>query len=65
MHKKIVKILFISFYAGRMDEKEFLQWIARIQTLKHDSNTPSTSKTIPSQKDIDDDIAQDLIAAFR
>lgn len=48
-----------------MDEKEFLQWVARIQALKDDSSTPSTSKTTPTQEDVDDDIAQDLIAAFR
>lgn len=43
-----------------MDEKEFRQWIQRIQSLQEDSNTPSTS-----QSETDDDVTQDLIAAFR
>lgn len=45
---------------GLMDEKEFRQWIQRIQTLQEDSVSPSTSQT-----DTEDDITQDLIAAFR
>lgn len=45
---------------GLMDEKEFRQWIQRIQSLQEDSGTPSTSQT-----DTDDDVTQDLIAAFR
>lgn len=43
-----------------MDEKEFRQWIQRIQSLQEDSGTPSTSQT-----DTEDDVTQDLIAAFR
>lgn len=43
-----------------MDEKEFRQWIQRIQSIHDESNTPSTSQT-----ETDDDVTQDLIAAFR
>lgn len=43
-----------------MDEKEFQQWIQRIQTLQEETVSASTSQT-----DTDDDITQDLIAAFR
>lgn len=45
---------------GLMDEKEFRQWIQRIQSLQEESVTPSTS-----QSETDDDVTQDLIAAFR
>lgn len=45
---------------GLMDEKEFRQWIQRIQSLQEDSVSPSTS-----QSETDDDVTQDLIAAFR
>lgn len=45
---------------GLMDEKEFRQWIQRIQSLQEESVAPSTS-----QPETDDDITQDLIAAFR
>ncbi|XP_031631051.1 calcium-binding protein E63-1 isoform X3 [Contarinia nasturtii] len=46
---------------GLMDEKEFRQWISRIQSLQEESTqTPSTSQT-----DTDDDVTKDLIAAFR
>jgi len=49
-----------------MDEKEFLQWVARIQALSDDSPTPSTSSSKSgSHPENDDDLAQDLIAAFR
>lgn len=51
---------FESIGNGLMDEKEFRQWIQRIQTLQEDPTSPSTSQT-----DTDDDITQDLIAAFR
>lgn len=43
-----------------MDEKEFRQWIQRIQSLQEETVTPSTS-----QSETDDDVTQDLIAAFR
>lgn len=43
-----------------MDEKDFRQWIQRIQALQED--TPSTSQ---SSTDTDDDVTQDMIAAFR
>lgn len=39
-----------------IDETEFLQWIARIQALR-ESPTTSTAE--------DDDLTQDLVAAFR
>lgn len=47
---------------GLMDEKEFRQWIQRIQLLQDDSVSPSTST---SQSETEDDVTQDLIAAFR
>ncbi|XP_055325212.1 calcium-binding protein E63-1 isoform X4 [Sitodiplosis mosellana] len=54
---------------GRMDEKEFRQWIQRIQSLQEESTvSPSTSQSqsqSQSQSETDDDITQDLIAAFR
>lgn len=40
---------------GLIDETEFLQWIGRIQALREDS-TPTAE---------DDDLTQDLVAAFR
>ncbi|KAG5680876.1 hypothetical protein PVAND_010357 [Polypedilum vanderplanki] len=40
---------------GLIDETEFLQWIGRIQALREES-TPSAD---------DDDLTQDLVAAFR
>lgn len=46
-----------------MDEKEFRQWITRIQAMRDESTAASTSKT--ECTDADDDITQDLIAAFR
>jgi hypothetical protein len=39
-----------------IDETEFLQWIARIQALTEDSASSTTQ---------DDDLTQDLVAAFR
>lgn len=54
----LFQIIFIG--NGLMDEKEFRQWIQRIQSLQEESNTPSTS-----QSETDDDVTQDLIAAFR
>lgn len=49
-----------------MDEKEFRQWIQRIQSLQEESTTvsPSTSQS-KEQSETDDDVTQDLIAAFR
>lgn len=44
-----------------MDEQVFRQWIQRIQSLQEESNTPSTSQSA----DTEDDVTQDLIAAFR
>lgn len=56
----IFKISFIFFLHstgnGLIDETEFLQWIARIQALRE---SPSTSTAE------DDDLTQDLVAAFR
>lgn len=46
---------------GIIDENEFLQWVARIQALRDD---PSTKASTILAGD-DDDITQDLIAAFR
>lgn len=39
---------------GLIDETEFLHWIARIQALRDTEPAPE-----------DDDLAQDLVAAFR
>lgn len=39
---------------GLIDETEFLQWIARIQALRETETTAE-----------DDDLTQDLVAAFR
>ncbi|XP_049546104.1 calcium-binding protein E63-1 isoform X2 [Anopheles darlingi] len=52
--------------SGLIDETEFLQWVARIQALKDDSNTSSSSSSSnnPAQS-ADDDLTQDLVAAFR
>lgn len=48
-----------------MDEKEFRTWITRIQALRDEtSSSPSTSKAM-TQSEIDDDVSQDLVAAFR
>ncbi|XP_055378703.1 calcium-binding protein E63-1 isoform X3 [Condylostylus longicornis] len=44
---------------GLIDETEFLQWVSKIQALR-DESEESTSKADP-----DDDITQDLVAAFR
>ncbi|XP_062134474.1 calcium-binding protein E63-1 isoform X3 [Drosophila sulfurigaster albostrigata] len=56
---------------GLINEAEFLQWVGRIQALRddqqqqqqqHDSDSASTaSKPV----DADDDVTEDLIAAFR
>lgn len=45
---------------GIIDENEFLQWVARIQALRDDPTTKSSQ--LVSEED---DITQDLIAAFR
>ncbi|XP_050075146.1 calcium-binding protein E63-1 isoform X1 [Anopheles maculipalpis] len=52
--------------SGLIDETEFLQWVARIKALKDDSNTSSSSSSSnnPAQS-ADDDLTQDLVAAFR
>lgn len=44
-----------------MDE-EFREWVQRIQSLQEESISPSSAA---SPTDTDDDITQDLIAAFR
>ena len=48
----ICLVLFVG--NGLIDETEFLQWIARIQALREDNTTTQ-----------DDDLTQDLVAAFR
>lgn len=45
---------------GLMDE-EFREWVQKIQSLQEESISSSST----SQTDTDDDITQDLIAAFR
>uniref|UniRef100_A0A336MPM2 CSON004879 protein n=1 Tax=Culicoides sonorensis TaxID=179676 RepID=A0A336MPM2_CULSO len=47
---------------GLIDEAEFLQWVAKIQALKEESSN-SSSSSVSQQPD--DDITQDLVAAFR
>lgn len=47
-------LLFFSSGNGLIDETEFLQWIARIQALRETETTAE-----------DDDLTQDLVAAFR
>lgn len=47
---------------GLIDETEFLQWVAKIQALKDESTSTSSSS---SQAEQDDDLTQDLVAAFR
>lgn len=44
-----------------MDE-EFREWVQRIQSVQEETISPSTTS---AQTDSDDDITQDLIAAFR
>lgn len=46
---------------GLMDE-EFREWVQRIQSVQEETISPSTTS---AQTDSDDDITQDLIAAFR
>lgn len=46
---------------GIIDETEFLQWVARIQALRDDPTTQSSKMMVSDE----DDITQDLIAAFR
>ncbi|XP_058463734.1 calcium-binding protein E63-1 isoform X2 [Malaya genurostris] len=51
--------------SGLIDETEFLQWVARIQALKEDSSTSSSSSSNSATQAADDDLTQDLVAAFR
>ncbi|XP_021696959.1 calcium-binding protein E63-1 isoform X3 [Aedes aegypti] len=53
--------------SGLIDETEFLQWVARIQALKEESNTSSSgsSSSNSTTQAADDDLTQDLVAAFR
>ncbi|XP_053685316.1 calcium-binding protein E63-1 isoform X1 [Sabethes cyaneus] len=51
--------------SGLIDETEFLQWVARIQALKEDSSTSSSSSSTSATQAADDDLTQDLVAAFR
>lgn len=54
----LIYSLFLSLFFlsgnGLIDETEFLQWIGRIQALR-ETSTPAE----------DDDLTQDLVAAFR
>ncbi|KXJ76123.1 hypothetical protein RP20_CCG010304 [Aedes albopictus] len=56
-----------SYGSGLIDETEFLQWVARIQALKEESNTSSSgsSSSNSTTQAADDDLTQDLVAAFR
>lgn len=56
----VTKTIFISISTGNglINEAEFLQWVGRIQALREEPE--STGKP-----DEDDDVTQDLIAAFR
>lgn len=53
--------------SGLIDETEFLQWVARIQALKEESNssTSGSSSSNSTSQAADDDLTQDLVAAFR
>lgn len=54
--------------SGLIDETEFLQWVARIQALKEEtstSNSSSSSSSTSTTQAADDDLTQDLVAAFR
>lgn len=52
--------------SGLIDETEFLQWVARIQALKEESNSGSSgSSSSSTTQAADDDLTQDLVAAFR
>lgn len=42
-----------------MDEAEFLQWVARIQALRDETDEAS------NKLEENDDVTEDLIAAFR
>lgn len=44
---------------GLVDEAEFLQWVARIQALRDESDDSS------NKLEENDDVTEDLIAAFR
>lgn len=55
-----ITLLYLQPGNGIIDETEFLQWVARIQALRDDPTTNS-SKMVSDE----DDITQDLIAAFR
>lgn len=57
-------IFFFLFFQGNgiIDENEFLQWVGKIQSLRDESSTKSSSN---HPIDENDDITQDLIAAFR
>lgn len=50
---------------GLIDEAEFLQWIARIQAIKDESASSSSSSSSNQPVSEEDDITQDLVAAFR
>ncbi|XP_058836043.1 calcium-binding protein E63-1 isoform X2 [Topomyia yanbarensis] len=50
--------------SGLIDETEFLQWVARIQALTEESTSSSSSSNSATQA-ADDDLTQDLVAAFR
>ncbi|XP_038119977.1 calcium-binding protein E63-1 isoform X5 [Culex quinquefasciatus] len=54
--------------SGLIDETEFLQWVARIQALKEaaeSSTSSSSSSSTSTTQAADDDLTQDLVAAFR
>lgn len=47
-----------------MEESDFLDWVTRIQALRDEHDSSSTSRNSNSVDD-NEDAAQDLIAAFR
>jgi calmodulin len=53
-------IIFMFSGNGLIDETEFLTWVAKIQAIKDESS--SNSSETPAD---DDDLTQDLVAAFR
>jgi len=56
IERRSPQFMTFSYYStgnGLIDETEFLQWIGRIQALREETTSP------------DDDLTQDLVAAFR
>lgn len=57
-------LLFHSAGKENLEESDFLQWITRIQSLRDEHESASSSKN-SNPVDDSEDAAEDLIAAFR